>query len=163
MNYTVSDNKKHLKALISLDLKKLSSFVEAVIQQRVYKIWEVAIPQNCKGIMGGSWFLKLLLLSMLFILSFSQDITLFLFHVCCCCFVFLLFLSIFTLCFVFRCLGLSGKWMENHVEFREYNVQLEEFAERGREMIEIMDYKEPGPNTNPRSSYIFGPPPQPQP
>ncbi|KAK8268648.1 hypothetical protein V6Z11_D11G080000 [Gossypium hirsutum] len=110
MNYTVSDNKKHLKALISLDLKKLSSFVEAVIQQRVYKIWEVAIPQDCKGIMG-----------------------------------------------------LSGKWMENHVEFREYNVQLEEFAERGREMIEIMDYKEPGPNTNPRSSYIFGPPPQPQP
>ncbi|MFQ6637208.1 hypothetical protein Gotur_013738 [Gossypium turneri] len=81
--------------------------------------------------MCGSWFLKLLLLSMLFILSFSQ--------------------------------GLSKKWMENNVEFREYNVQLEECAERAREMIEITDYKEPGPNTNSRTSYIFGPPPQPQP
>ncbi|KAG4115803.1 hypothetical protein ERO13_D12G128666v2 [Gossypium hirsutum] len=70
--------------------------------------------------MGGSWFLKLLLHSMLFILSFSQ--------------------------------GLSRNWMENN----------EECVERAREMIEIMDYKEPGPNTNPRTSYIFGPPPQPQ-
>ncbi|MBA0620784.1 hypothetical protein Godav_006461 [Gossypium davidsonii] len=53
--------------------------------------------------------------------------------------------------------------IENNVEFCEYNVQLEECAERAREMIEIMDYKEPGPNTNPRTSYIFGLPPQPQP
>ncbi|KAH1080731.1 hypothetical protein J1N35_020492 [Gossypium stocksii] len=75
--------------------------------------------------MGGSWFLKLLLLSMLFILSFSQGITLFLFLVCCCFFVFLVFLSMYTLCFVFRCLGLSRKWMENNVEFQEYSVQLE--------------------------------------
>ncbi|KAB2056038.1 hypothetical protein ES319_A11G077200v1 [Gossypium barbadense] len=82
--------------------------------------------------MGGSWFLKLLLISMLFILSFSQ--------------------------------GLGRKWMENNVELQDYSVQLEqEYAERAREMIEIMDYKEPGPNTNPRTSYIFGPPPQPQP
>ncbi|TYG44215.1 hypothetical protein ES288_D11G080100v1 [Gossypium darwinii] len=81
--------------------------------------------------MGGSWFLKLLLLSMLFIFSFSQ--------------------------------GLGRKWMENNVEFQDYSVQLEEFAEKAREMMEIMDYKEPGPNTNPRTSYIFGPPPQPQP
>ncbi|TYJ08502.1 hypothetical protein E1A91_A11G079200v1 [Gossypium mustelinum] len=81
--------------------------------------------------MGGSWFLKLLLLSMFFILSFSQ--------------------------------GLGRKWMENNVEFQDYNVQLEEFAERAREMMEIMDYKQPEPNTNPRTSYIFGSPPQPQP
>ncbi|TYI67570.1 hypothetical protein E1A91_D08G027000v1 [Gossypium mustelinum] len=46
--------------------------------------------------------------------------------------------------------------MENNVEFREYNVQLEEeCAERAREMIEIMDYKEPGPNTNPRTSSVL--------
>ncbi|KAK8325842.1 hypothetical protein V6Z11_A11G077300 [Gossypium hirsutum] len=43
--------------------------------------------------MGGSCFLKLLLLSMFFILSFSQ--------------------------------GLGRKWMENNVEFQDYNVQLE--------------------------------------
>ncbi|MFQ6628580.1 hypothetical protein Gotur_008096 [Gossypium turneri] len=57
----------------------------------------------------------------------------------------------------------SRKWMENNVEFREYNVQLEvDFSlfplilyKRAREMIEIMDYKEPGPNANPRTSSVL--------
>ncbi|KAK8264968.1 hypothetical protein V6Z11_D12G145100 [Gossypium hirsutum] len=72
--------------------------------------------------MGGSWFLKLLLHSMLFILSFSQ--------------------------------GIGWRIM--------FSFENTTFNWRAREMIEIMDYKEPGPNTNPRTSYIFGPPPQPQ-
>ncbi|XWS44316.1 hypothetical protein CRYUN_Cryun15aG0034700 [Craigia yunnanensis] len=76
--------------------------------------------------MGRSWFIKLLLLSMLLVLSFSQ--------------------------------GFGRKVMET-VEFEESTAQLEEFAETSREMIEIMDYKDPGPNINPKTGYIFTPPP----
>ncbi|XVF60559.1 hypothetical protein PTKIN_Ptkin08bG0057700 [Pterospermum kingtungense] len=52
----------------------------------------------------------------------------------------------------------GGKVMET-VEFGESSAQLEEFADTSREMIEIMDYKDPGPNTNPKAGYIFTPPP----
>ncbi|KAK9036062.1 hypothetical protein V6N11_078083 [Hibiscus sabdariffa] len=76
--------------------------------------------------MGPSWFLKLILLSMLLILSSSSQ-------------------------------GFGRILME----LEESTAQLEEFADRSREMIEIMDYKDPGPNTNPRTGYIFCPPPQP--
>ncbi|XWS32881.1 hypothetical protein CRYUN_Cryun22dG0028600 [Craigia yunnanensis] len=75
--------------------------------------------------MGRSWFLKLLLLSMLVVL-YSQ--------------------------------GFGRKVMET-VEFEESTAQLEEFADTSREMIEIMDYKDPGPNVNPKTGYIFSPPP----
>ncbi|KAK6280080.1 hypothetical protein POUND7_020347 [Theobroma cacao] len=76
--------------------------------------------------MGRSWFLKLLLLSMLLVLS-SQ--------------------------------GFGRKVMET-VEFEESTAQSGEFADTSREMIEIMDYKDPGPNINPKTGYIFSPPPQ---
>ncbi|EOY03488.1 Uncharacterized protein TCM_018578 [Theobroma cacao] len=46
------------------------------------------------------------------------------------------------------------------VEFEESTAQSEEFAGTSREMIEIMDYKDPGPNINPKTGYIFSPPPQ---
>ncbi|OMO79311.1 hypothetical protein CCACVL1_13766 [Corchorus capsularis] len=46
------------------------------------------------------------------------------------------------------------------VEFEEPTAELEEFADTSREMIEIMDYKDPGPNVNPKTGYIFSPPPQ---
>ncbi|KAK8479484.1 hypothetical protein V6N13_021087 [Hibiscus sabdariffa] len=79
--------------------------------------------------MGRSWFLQLILLSMLLILSSTSQ-------------------------------GFGRILMDN-VEIEESTAQLEEFADRSREMIEIMDYKDPGPNTNPRTGYIFCPPPQP--
>ncbi|MBA0695871.1 hypothetical protein Goari_002469 [Gossypium aridum] len=78
--------------------------------------------------MGRSCFLYLLLLSMLFLLSFSQ--------------------------------GFSIRKMMETVAFEEPPAQLEENADTSREMIEIMDYKDPGPNVNPRTGYIFSPPPQ---
>ncbi|GMI67027.1 hypothetical protein HRI_000372000 [Hibiscus trionum] len=57
--------------------------------------------------------------------------------------------------------GFSRILMEN-AEPEESTAQSEqEFADRYRETIGIMDYKEPGPNTNPRTGYIFCPPPQP--
>ncbi|XVE68160.1 hypothetical protein DITRI_Ditri09bG0046600 [Diplodiscus trichospermus] len=77
--------------------------------------------------MGRSWFLKLLLLSILLILSLSQ--------------------------------GFGRKVMET-VVFEESTAEIEEFADTSREMIEIMDYKDPGPNINPKTGYIFSPPPQ---
>ncbi|KAK8711082.1 hypothetical protein V6N13_146382 [Hibiscus sabdariffa] len=79
--------------------------------------------------MGCSWFLRLLLLSMLLnlILSVSQGM---------------------------------GRNMVENVELEESSAQME-FADTSRGMIEIMDYKEPGPNTNPRTAFIFCPPPQP--
>ncbi|KAK1552527.1 hypothetical protein Q3G72_018770 [Acer saccharum] len=38
-------------------------------------------------------------------------------------------------------------------------VQVQEARGESREMIEVMDYKDPGPNTNPKAGYIFSPPP----
>ncbi|XVF14289.1 hypothetical protein REPUB_Repub09cG0046000 [Reevesia pubescens] len=75
--------------------------------------------------MGRSWFLKLLLISMLLVFSFSQ--------------------------------GFGRKVMET-VEFEESTAQLKESADTSREMTEIMDYKDPGPNINPKTGYIFSPP-----
>ncbi|XVE83763.1 hypothetical protein DITRI_Ditri16bG0112700 [Diplodiscus trichospermus] len=79
--------------------------------------------------MGRSSFLKLILLSMVLILSFSR--------------------------------GFGTKIMGTVDQFEESTAQLqEEFAGTSREMIEVMDYKDPGPNTNPKTGYILGPPPQ---
>ncbi|XVF58289.1 hypothetical protein PTKIN_Ptkin07bG0053000 [Pterospermum kingtungense] len=54
--------------------------------------------------------------------------------------------------------GFSRKVMET-VEFEQSTAQLEEFADTSREMIEIMDYKDPGPNVNPKTGYMLSPPP----
>ncbi|MBA0570082.1 hypothetical protein Golob_003768, partial [Gossypium lobatum] len=40
--------------------------------------------------------------------------------------------------------------MMETVALEEPPAQLEEKADTSREMIEIMDYKDPGPNVNPR-------------
>ncbi|KAL4355264.1 hypothetical protein GQ457_06G033640 [Hibiscus cannabinus] len=102
--------------------------------------------------MGCSWFLRLLLLSMLLnlILSVSQGDTLF---------PLMFFLPSFSSAlFFFPCCEFSGmgRNMVENVGLEESSAQLE-----SRGMIEIMDYKEPGPNTNPRAAFIFCPPPQP--
>ncbi|XWS30247.1 hypothetical protein CRYUN_Cryun24cG0100100 [Craigia yunnanensis] len=61
---------------------------------------------------------------------------------------------------IFFSQGFGRKVMET-VEFEESTAQLErEFADTSREIIEIMDYKDPGPNINPKTGYIFSPPPQ---
>ncbi|KAK8663993.1 hypothetical protein V6N13_083798 [Hibiscus sabdariffa] len=81
--------------------------------------------------MGRSCFLKLLLLSLLLLLSFSRGQ---------------------GFC--------ARKLMETVDQFEESTALLQESAETSREMIEIMDYKDPGPNVNPKTGYIFSPPPQ---
>ncbi|KAK8556868.1 hypothetical protein V6N13_064863 [Hibiscus sabdariffa] len=80
--------------------------------------------------MGRSCFLKLLLLSMLLLLSFSRG------------------------------QGFCARKLMETVEFEESTALLQENAETSRGMIEIMDYKDPGPNVNPKTGYIFSPPPQ---
>ncbi|KAF8399489.1 hypothetical protein HHK36_015355 [Tetracentron sinense] len=55
--------------------------------------------------------------------------------------------------------GFGGEVMmtfENEVS----TVLTEENSETAREMIEVMDYKDPGPNTNPKTGYLLCPPPQ---
>ncbi|KAH1047794.1 hypothetical protein J1N35_038578 [Gossypium stocksii] len=75
------------------------------------------------------------------------------------CFLNLLLLSMLLLLSFSQ--GFSIRKMVETVEFEESTAQLEqENADTSREMIEIMDYKDPGPNVNPRTGYIFSPPPQ---
>ncbi|KAG8481672.1 hypothetical protein CXB51_026581 [Gossypium anomalum] len=74
------------------------------------------------------------------------------------CFLNLLLLSMLLLLSFSQ--GFSIRKMMETVEFEESAGQLEENADTSREMIEIMDYKDPGPNVNPRTGYIFSPPPQ---
>ncbi|KAG4179316.1 hypothetical protein F383_14499 [Gossypium arboreum] len=74
------------------------------------------------------------------------------------CFLNLLLLSMLLLLSFSQ--GFSIRKMMETVEFEESTAQLEENADTSREMIEIMDYKDPGPNVNPRTGYIFSPPPQ---
>jgi len=44
------------------------------------------------------------------------------------------------------------------VEHEDSGVQMEETVGESREMMEVMDYKDPGPNTNPKTGYVFSPP-----
>ncbi|KAB1211589.1 hypothetical protein CJ030_MR6G013919 [Morella rubra] len=55
--------------------------------------------------------------------------------------------------------GFARNVMET-VEHEDPTFHVEETAGKSREMIEVMDYSDPGPNTNPKSGYIFSPPPQ---
>ncbi|XP_044467666.1 uncharacterized protein LOC123197423 [Mangifera indica] len=53
-----------------------------------------------------------------------------------------------------------GRLLMETAEFEDSTVEFEE-AEIGgetRELIELMDYKPTGPNTNPKTGYIFSPP-----
>ncbi|KAJ0100022.1 hypothetical protein Patl1_21894 [Pistacia atlantica] len=74
------------------------------------------------------------------------------------CFSRVLLLSLLlALCFS---LGFGRLLMET-VEFGDSTVEFQE-AEIGgesRELIELMDYKPTGPNVNPRTGYVFSPPP----
>ncbi|GLU11073.1 hypothetical protein SLE2022_278430 [Rubroshorea leprosula] len=57
--------------------------------------------------------------------------------------------------------GFGRKAMETDVEYEQVTAQIEEVPGLlPREMTELMDYSETGPNTNPRTGYIFTPPPQ---
>ncbi|KAK9271741.1 hypothetical protein L1049_002104 [Liquidambar formosana] len=53
-----------------------------------------------------------------------------------------------------------GRKVMATVEHEDSTVLLEETEGKPREMIESMDYKDPGPNTNPKAGYMFSPPPQ---
>ncbi|XP_041004487.1 uncharacterized protein LOC121249761 isoform X1 [Juglans microcarpa x Juglans regia] len=70
----------------------------------------------------------------------------------------LLVSSLLVLCFSHE--GFGRKVMET-VEHEDSTFRVEESTVgKSRMMIEVMDYSDPGPNTNPRSGYIFSPPPQ---
>ncbi|GLU11076.1 hypothetical protein SLE2022_278460 [Rubroshorea leprosula] len=57
--------------------------------------------------------------------------------------------------------GFGRKAMETDVQYEQVTAQMEEVpGVSPREMTELMDYSETGPNTNPRTGYIFTPPPQ---
>ncbi|KAL5805585.1 hypothetical protein ACOSQ4_028318 [Xanthoceras sorbifolium] len=58
-----------------------------------------------------------------------------------------------------------GRQLMETVDFEASSVQVKEGGGESREMMEVSDYNDPGPNTNPRAGYIFSPPPplQPQP
>ncbi|KAE8021702.1 hypothetical protein FH972_007572 [Carpinus fangiana] len=71
------------------------------------------------------------------------------------CFLRILLLSsLLVLCFSH---GFGSKVMET-VQHEDSGVQVEETVGESREMTEVMDYQDPGPNTNPKNGYIFSPP-----
>lgn len=55
--------------------------------------------------------------------------------------------------------GFSTQLKES-VEFKDSTVHVPEAGAEPREMMDLMDYKDPGPNTNPKSGFMFSPPPQ---
>ncbi|KAK3409209.1 hypothetical protein EUGRSUZ_J01355 [Eucalyptus grandis] len=60
--------------------------------------------------------------------------------------------------------GASPVELENYSEFSRSLDHLFFFQESGgkwRKMVEVMDYSDPEPNTNPRSGYLLSPPPPP--
>ncbi|OAY56857.2 hypothetical protein MANES_02G047166v8 [Manihot esculenta] len=57
--------------------------------------------------------------------------------------------------------GFSRKVMETAEAGGDSLVQAEEIGGKSREVVAVMDYQlDPGPNTNPKTGFIFGPPPQ---
>ncbi|ESR44408.1 hypothetical protein CICLE_v10013233mg [Citrus x clementina] len=80
--------------------------------------------------MGRFCFYKLLLVSVLLLLSLPHGST-----------------------------GFSRQLKES-VEFEDSTVHVQEAGAEPREMMELMDYKDPGPNTNPKSGFMLSPPPQ---
>ncbi|OVA09827.1 hypothetical protein BVC80_1753g22 [Macleaya cordata] len=69
---------------------------------------------------------------------------------------FLLFSAVLALCLS---QGFGRKLME--LENEDSAVLLEENTGKARKMIEVMDYTDPEANTNPRTGYLFTPPPSP--
>ncbi|KAJ4707431.1 Serrate RNA effector molecule like [Melia azedarach] len=111
--------------------------------------------------MGRLCFSKVLLLSVLLVFSLSRGM----YGYYCSSVLFFLSKSFnfFRLLIVTLFCQLSGfgrKPMERTVEVQDATVHIQEAGAEAREMIELMDYKEPGPNTNPKAGYPFSPPPQ---
>ncbi|KAL9427312.1 hypothetical protein AB3S75_029492 [Citrus x aurantiifolia] len=50
-----------------------------------------------------------------------------------------------------------SRQLKESVEFEDSTVHVQE---AGAEPREMMDYKDPGPNTNPKSGFMLSPPPQ---
>ncbi|PON96377.1 hypothetical protein TorRG33x02_079660 [Trema orientale] len=77
------------------------------------------------------------------------------------CFPTILLVSFFVLLFFSHGFGRrSLKTVEGHQEESYSSVEVKENGGvKSREMIEVTDYSEPEPNTNPRAGYIFTPPP----
>ncbi|KAG2710211.1 hypothetical protein I3843_04G015900 [Carya illinoinensis] len=56
--------------------------------------------------------------------------------------------------------GFGSKVMETVEHGDSSTVQVEETVVKSREMIEVMDYPDPGANTNPKTGHLFSPPPR---
>ncbi|KAL3719242.1 hypothetical protein ACJRO7_004235 [Eucalyptus globulus] len=54
--------------------------------------------------------------------------------------------------------GFGRKVMQT-VKQGDSPVELEESRGKLRKMVEVMDYSDPEPNTNPRSGFLLNPPP----
>ncbi|KAJ9147610.1 hypothetical protein P3X46_029748 [Hevea brasiliensis] len=74
---------------------------------------------------------------------------------------FLRVLLVFVLLALFVSHGFSRKVMKTAEIGGDSSDQAEETGGKSREMIEeVLDYQlDPGPNTNPKTGFIFGPPP----
>uniref|UniRef100_A0A2N9I673 Uncharacterized protein n=2 Tax=Fagus sylvatica TaxID=28930 RepID=A0A2N9I673_FAGSY len=73
---------------------------------------------------------------------------------------FLRILLVSSLLVLFFSHGFGRKVMETVEDEDNSTVQGEEAIGKSRELIEVMDYSDPGPNTNPRTGYILSPPPR---
>ncbi|KAM5581385.1 hypothetical protein ABKV19_010547 [Rosa sericea] len=74
------------------------------------------------------------------------------------------FLRILTVsCFLalFFSQGFGRNLMERGDQHEDSSFQTEEIDPSVRKMYEVMDYADPEPNVNPRTGYLFTPPPQP--
>ncbi|CBI22235.3 hypothetical protein AAG906_019793 [Vitis piasezkii] len=74
------------------------------------------------------------------------------------CFLRALFLS--ALLLLSSSHGFGRKAMESFELKDSSTVLVKESAGKARVMIQMMDYEEPVPNTNPKSGYYLSPPPQ---
>ncbi|KAM1358052.1 hypothetical protein ACFX1Q_045060 [Malus domestica] len=75
---------------------------------------------------------------------------------------FLRFLLVSSLLALFSSHGFGRKLMETAEHGEDSSVLVsKENDGKSRRMITVMDYADPEPNVNPRTGYIFAPPPQP--
>ncbi|KAK7819478.1 uncharacterized protein LOC111988955 [Quercus suber] len=72
---------------------------------------------------------------------------------------FLKILLVSSLLVLFFSHGFGRKVMETVEHEDNSTVQGEETIGKSREIAEVMDYSDPGPNTNPKAGYILSPPP----
>ncbi|KAJ8749873.1 hypothetical protein K2173_013788 [Erythroxylum novogranatense] len=70
------------------------------------------------------------------------------------------FLLVFAILVLSISNGFGRKMMIETADVVDSSVQAEETAGKLRKMIEMLDYQDPQPNTNPRTGYVYVPSPQ---